>query len=85
MDNGDGTYTFSFNATRSTTNYIWTTYAIAGGLQVYRFRNVIHFAALLTPLYEIFRQHTILAPQHRISDCLEAPDMYKSIRQSIFL
>jgi len=32
-DNGDGTYVFSFNATRSTTNYIWSTYAVAGGLQ----------------------------------------------------
>ena len=33
MDQGDGTYTVSYTATRSGNNYIWTSLAVAGGLQ----------------------------------------------------
>jgi hypothetical protein len=32
-DRGDGTYVVSYNATRSTTNYVWASFAVAGGLQ----------------------------------------------------
>jgi hypothetical protein len=33
VDNGDGTYAISYQATRSTTNYVWASFAQAGGLQ----------------------------------------------------
>jgi hypothetical protein len=33
LDNGDSTYTVSYNTTRSATNYIWVSLAVAGGLQ----------------------------------------------------
>ena len=32
VDMGDGTYTVSYQATRSTTNYLWAAFAIPGGL-----------------------------------------------------
>jgi hypothetical protein len=33
VDNGDGSYAISYQATRSTTNYVWASFAQAGGLQ----------------------------------------------------
>jgi hypothetical protein len=33
VDNGDGSYAVSYQATRSTTNYVWAAFAQAGGLQ----------------------------------------------------
>ena len=33
VDKGDGTYAISYQATRSTTNYVWAAFAQAGGLQ----------------------------------------------------
>jgi len=33
VDMGDGTYSISYQATRSTTNYLWAAFAVPGGLQ----------------------------------------------------
>ena len=33
VDNGDSTYTVSYNTTRAATNYIWVSLAVAGGIQ----------------------------------------------------
>jgi hypothetical protein len=44
-DKGDGTYVVSYEATRSTTNYLWATFAVAGGLQATYYKSNLDFGA----------------------------------------